>query len=296
MGGKHKSQMANHNPATGILFMLLGTVLYTTTDALSKWLVAHYPLGQVLLLRSVTGLLLIFLAALVTGQTAQLYTARPSWHLLRSAISATLLVGMFYSIKHIPLAEFVSIVFASPFFIAILSPWLLGEPVSRHTWIAIACGFIGILLVTRPTPDHFQIAHLVMLGVAMLVALLVLTARRLAATESAYALNFYLYPVTLVIFCRWAAAEWTPPTATGWLLFLALGCSATAALGCTIQAVRHARPAIVAPIDYVRMIWVILIGYFIWDEVPGPLTWAGILIIVISGIYIVRHRGTVPEA
>ena len=284
------------NPAIGILFMLAGTFLYTTTDALSKWLVASYSIGQVLLIRSVGGILLIFLAALLAGRTAQLRTVRPAWHLLRSAISALLLVGLFYGVKHIPLAEFVSIIFASPFFIALLSPWLLGEKVSRHSWIAIACGFIGILIVTRPTPDHFHIAHLVMLGVAVLVALLVITARRLALTESSYALNFYLYPVTIIVSCRWALVDWIPPTPTDWLLFLALGCSATAALGCTIQAIRYSRPAIVAPIDYIRMIWVILIGYFIWGEIPKSLTWIGIVIIVISGVYIVSHRGTVPEA
>ncbi|MBF8268657.1 MAG: hypothetical protein HW386_366 [Gammaproteobacteria bacterium] len=241
-------------------------------------------------------MLLIFLAALLLGRTEQLRTTRPAWHLLRSAISALLLVGLFYGVKHIPLAEFVSIVFASPFFIALLSPLLLGEKVNKHSWIAIGCGFIGILLVTRPTLDHFHIAHLVVLGVSVLVALLVITARRLALTESPYALNFYLYPVTMIVFCQWAMTDWIAPTKTDWLLFLALGCSATAALGCTIQAIRYARPAMVAPIDYIRIIWVILIGYFVWGEIPEPLTWVGIVIIVISGVYIVSHRGTVPEA
>ena len=284
-----------HNPAIGIIFMLLGTLLYTTTDALSKWLVASYSIGQVLVIRSVAGIVLIYLAAMMAGQTSQLRTSRPGWHLLRSAISAVLLVGLFFGVKHIPLAEFVAIVFAGPFFIALLSPWLLGEKVSRHSWIAITCGFIGILTVTRPTPDHFHMAHLVMLGVAVLVALLVITARRLAQTESSYALNFYLYPVTIIVFSHWAIVDWIPPTITDWLLFLALSCSATAALGCTIQAIRYARPAIVAPIDYIRMIWVILIGYFIWGEIPRLLTWIGIAVIVISGIYIVSHRDTAPE-
>src|SRR3970040_184406 len=133
MSHPQRSRTAMHNPAIGIIFMLLGTLLYTTTDALSKWLVASYSIGQVLVIRSVAGIVLIYLAALLAGQTSQLRTARPLWHLLRGTISAVLLVGLFFGVKHIPLAEFVAIVFAGPFFIALLSPWLLGEKVSRHS-------------------------------------------------------------------------------------------------------------------------------------------------------------------
>ena len=79
-----------------------------------------------------------------------------------------------------------------------------------------------------------------------------------------------------------------------WLLFALLGISQTAALGCYIEALRLARPAVIAPLDYLRMIWTIIVGYLIWQELPDPYTWTGIIIIVASGIYIVRHTYVSP--
>ncbi|MFQ5660221.1 MAG: DMT family transporter [Gammaproteobacteria bacterium] len=292
MQGKHN---AHHNPAMGIFFMLLATVLFSASDALGKLLTGIYPVVQVTWIRSVLGLLFIGSYAITTKRTGQLITGKHGWHLLRSLLSTLLLLGIFFSLKHIPLAEVVSIAFSTPFIVALLSPAFVHEKVSMQSWIAIATGFTGILIIVRPTPDHFHIAHLVMLGFATSAALLILTARRLALTESAVSLNFYLYPVTIIITSFWAHAVWVMPTITDWLLFVCLGFFATSALGCIIQAMRYARPAVVAPIDYVRIIWTIIVGYLFWHEIPDPVTWIGIAIIVISGIYIVSHGRTVPE-
>jgi len=202
---------------------------------------------------------------------------------------------IFYALKYIPIAEYVSLTFAAPFIIALMSPLVLKEKVSTHSWIAIWLGFIGILIVLRPTPDHFHIGHLAALSVAVSIAALSITARFLAKTESPTALNFYIYPVNILISAYWAIDGWVAPSGSDWLIFIMLGTTATTALGCFIQSLRYAMPAVVSPIDYARMIWMISIGYVIWGEVPTPITWLGIVIIIASGIYVVSHGKKMPE-
>lgn len=284
-----------HNLALGISFILIGTVFIALTDALGKWLTASYPIMQVAWVRGIVGIFLIAAFALATGRTRQLRTHQPGWHLLRGAISVVTMICLFYGLKHIPLAEFIAIVFSAPFFIALLSPRFLHEHVSRRSWIAIGIGFAGILLVAHPTPGHFHPAHVATLTVTALVAVLVVSARYLSTSETPLALNFYMYPFNVIVPAWWALTDWVTPTATDWLLFLAIGITSTLAVSCGLQAMRHARPATIAPLDYVRLVWITLLGYFIWGELPGPITWIGIVVIVAAGIYVVTHGRAIPQ-
>lgn len=286
---------SNHHPVLGISYMAIGTLFFSMSDALGKWLTAIYPIIQISWIRSVLGIVIIVLYAVFSHRREQLRTSKPGWHLARSILSTGVMLGIFYGLKYLPLTEFVSIVFAAPFIIALLSPRFLNEPVASHSWLAIIIGFTGILIVLRPTPSHFHMAHLATLAVAASIAFLVLTARRLSTSESPVALNFYIYPFNIVVCFYWAVSDWVMPSATDWLLFIALGASSTAALVCFLQAMRYAQPAVVAPMDYIRIIWTALISYYIWQEIPDAFTWLGIAVIVASGMYIVSHGKSIPE-
>lgn len=284
-----------HQPVTGISFMLLSTIFFSVSDALGKWLTATYPITQICFIRSAIGMLILLTMMSFSSRLSNLKTKRPLWHISRSILSALVVFAMFYGLKNIPLAEFVSLCFGIPFFIAIVSPWFLKEKTSKQSWLAIAIGFIGIIIILRPSPEHMHLAHLVTLLLAFTVAILAVSARYLGDTENFYSINFYLYPVGLVIFGFDSVQVWVQPQPLHWLALISLGVCTTIALGCYIQANRYARPSVVAPIDYVRMLWTILLGYFIWREVPDVYTWVGMSIIIISGIYVVSHMGTVPE-
>ncbi len=274
--------------------MILATVFLCLSDVLGKWLTATYPVVQVTWMRSAFGICTILFAATVTSSLGQLQTRRPAWHVGRSIVSSTMVLGIFYGLKHIPLAEFVALTFSVPFFVALLSPWLLKETVSKQSWIAIILGFLGVLFVLRPTPGHFHLAHLATLGMSLLISLMLISARYLSTTETRWSLNFYLPVAGIIMFSYPTLVYWTGPTHVDWLLFALLGISQTVALGCYIEALRLARPAAIAPLDYLRMIWTIIVGYLIWQELPDPYTWLGIIIIVASGIYIVRHTYVSP--
>ena len=269
--------------------MLLSSVFFTASDVLGKFLIADYPLAEVTWLRSVFGLAILIVISMALGQSNRLRTRNPGWHAFRSCLSVVLLPAIFYGLNHIPLAEFIAIIFAAPFFVAILTPLLLHERVAGKAWLAIGMGFCGILIVTRPTPDHFHIAHLTTLFCAASTATLSVTARRLIKADSLFALNFYLYPAGILVYFFPTIQNWRAPDPLDWLLFVALGFTATAALWCVILAVRHARPAFVAPIDYIRIIWTIAVGWLFWNEIPDSTTWLGILVIAACGLYIVTH-------
>ena len=269
--------------------MLMATVFFCLSDVLGKWLTAIYPIVQVTWMRSAVGICALLVAAAATSNLGRLKTRRPAWHAGRSIVSSTMVLGIFYCLKHIPLAEFVALTFSVPFFIALLSPWLLKEKVAKQSWFAITLGFIGVLFVLRPTPDHFHIAHLTTLVMSLLISLMLVSARYLSTTETGWSLNFYLPFAGIIMFSYPTLVFWTDPTTIDWSLFVMLGVSQTAALGCYIEALRLARPAVMAPLDYIRMIWTIIVGYAIWQEIPDQYTWTGIILIVASGIYIVRH-------
>lgn len=275
--------------------MFIATLIFACADSLAKHLTSELPLVQLAWLRTLIGLVLLLLFAKGTNRLHQLKTQKPAAHFLRSILGTIMLLGVFYGLKHIPLAEVTAIVFSTPITVALFSPILLKEKVSRKSWIAIGIGFLGVLIVARPTPDHFHLAHLVTFCYSTGIAFLIISARRLAKTETALALNIYLYPLMLVISFYWVLTDWVTPTTGQWLLIFFLGLTATAALGFVMQAMRYAKPAVVAPIDYFRMVWSLSLGYIFWSEVPASITWVGIAIIVLSGIYIASHGRIVPE-
>ncbi len=130
---------------------------------------------------------------------------------------------------------------------------------------------------------------------AFAIAYLSISARSLAKTETSISLNLYIYPANIVISAWWALHEWVQPGWQDWGWFVILGFTSTAALGCFIQSLRYAKPAVVAPIDYARMIWMVALGFFVWGEIPALNTWVGIVIIVASGIYVVTHGKKIPD-
>lgn len=282
-------------PLYGILFMLLSTVCISIADAIGKWLTADYPFIQGAWLRSLIGLMIVGMFAAYHGMLPQLKTSRPGWHGVRSVLTSLAIILIFYGLKNIPLAEYTAIIFAMPFVVAALSSRFLEDGVTKQEWLAIVTGFIGILIVLRPTPDHFHIAHVTTLIAAVCLGILFVSARHLTATESTLSLNFYLHAFNSVVCIYPALSSWVMPTLFDAFLFFALALCGTLGIGCAIQAVHYAKPSTVSPIDYVRLIWTTLLGYVFWKEIPAPLTWIGIVIIVISGIYIVRHARRVPE-
>lgn len=297
MRGMNDTTTSNTNrhdrPITGALYMLAGTLLFALADALGKVVTNSYPFQQAVWLRCMFGMFMVGGLMLLARQPFR--SSRPGAHLARSLAGIVLTLGIFAGLKYIPLAEVTSIVFASPLMVALYSSLVLREHISRGSLVAIVLGFLGVLLVVRPTPGHFHIAHLYMLGFATASAFLALSARRLLHSESALALNFYVYPATALLTAPGALGAWVSPDWQGWGLFLLLSLFATLALYCVTKAMLSARPSQMAPIDYSRILWTVTLGYVVWGEFPDALTWIGITVIVACGLYIVTRPTPLPR-
>jgi drug/metabolite transporter (DMT)-like permease len=273
----------------GILLLLAGTLVVALADALAKWLTATYPTSQIIFVRATTGLVLVTLFILVFGNFRDLRSRRLHWHGTRAALITVTMLGVYYALAHIPMVEVEAIGHAAPFFVGLLSPWFVRERVTGHNWLAIAVGFVGILIILRPDPERFHIAHVYMCFCAMSYALLILIARKISDTESVLAINFYIYPLTVVVAGGIASTVWVAPTPADWGMFLLQGVFATTATLLFIAGVKQVEAALAATLDYTTLIWVSVIGFAVWGESPDLLTAAGILLIVASGIYVVRH-------
>lgn len=274
----------------GIALMCLGVLCMVGLDICAKWLLQRYGIAQLVLLRCAFSAALIFWYGLVRSGRGALATRRPQWHLLRSLLMSGSMFAFFYALPRIPLADVLTYAFAAPLIVTALSRPLLGEHVGPWRWLAVLCGFAGVLVVLQPGAGLVDPAALFALAGAALYALLSLSARHLSETESTIALSLYLFPLPMLISAPFAARAWLEPTAVEWLLFAACGLFGGFAFVCMNAAFRRAPPALLVPFEYTGLVWAAAGGFLVWGEVPSARTWLGACIIIASGLAILYRE------
>jgi drug/metabolite transporter (DMT)-like permease len=235
--------------------------------------------------------LLLWIAA--SGNFGVWRTQRPLAHLWRGAIGLTTLCLGFSALAFLPLAEATTIGFAAPLFAVMLSALVLGEAVGRYRWSAVAIGFVGMLVVMRPEGRHLPPTGLLLAAFAAFGAgIVTITIRQVGRTESTQTtvLWFTLFSilVTGALMPFFAQAH----DGRAWLLLLALGAVGGTSQICLTASLRFAPVAVVAPFDYVQLIWSVLLGWLVFAQQPLATTWAGAAIIMGSGLYTLyrEHR------
>jgi len=273
---------------------MLGVASGLGLDLCAKWLLADYSLPQFVFLRSIFGLLFFLFTARFYGGLGSLKTSRWKWHLLRTLLATGAMFGFFYGLSQMPLVNALTIAFTAPLFVTGLSVPFLGEHVGWRRWLAVVLGFIGVLIVLRPGEGMFTPAAIGVIFAALCYAGLALTARKLAATESSFALAVYVVTGPFLVSAILIQGEYAPPTAGGWLFFVLAGlCSALAWVG-IVGGYRRAPPAMLAPFEYTALIGAAIAGYLIWDEVPDAWVITGGVVIIATGLFIVyREIGNV---
>ena len=275
-------------PRAAIGWMLAATLLFAGMNAAAKALGTGYSALQLIFFRNLFALLPLAVALIRrNGSVAHLHTRRPLGHALRAVAGLASLACFFYAYARLPLAIVSAISFAAPFCVATLSRPLLGEPVGRRRLAGIVIGFVGILVIVRPTA-RLELAVAAAIAATLLYALVMIFMRQLNRTEQPAAIVFYYLISSVALSGVALPVVWTTPDLTGWLLFLSLGLfGGFAQLAMTI-AFRHGDAALVAPFDYATILWSTLIGGFGWHEWPGPRLWLGIAIVVGSGLWLAR--------
>ena len=278
--------------ARGAAHMLAGVLLFSIMDAMVKWLVADYPVHQIVFFRTVFALLpcLYFIAR--SGGLATLRTRRPLVHVVRGLIGLAAMGCYFYAFALMDLADAKAILFSAPLFMTVLAIPLLGEKVGIYRWSAVLVGFLGVMVIVKPTGDMLQVGAIAAIGGAVLYALAVITVRHLSATDSAASITFY-FTLTgaLAGTAMVAAFGWVTPPPADLALLACVGIIGGVGQYSLTQAFRYAEAAAIAPLEYLSMVGALILGYLVWNDIPSLDVFAGIALVVASGLFILfRER------
>lgn len=298
---------------TGILCALAGSAVFSINDVAVKSLSGAYALHQVILIRALIGMTFLFtLMALTRAPFRQLCTTRPRSQLLRVTFVMVSNVTYFLGLAVLPLADAVAIAFVSPLIVTILSVLILHEPVGPRRWAAVAAGFVGVIIMLRPGSGVFEPAAILVLISALCYACMNLLTRHMKATESAFALSFYVQigfvivstTMGLVFSDGHLAGSSNPATAfllRGWFwppigdwpVFITSGLSVVIGGLLVTQAYRLGEAALIAPFEYVGMPMAIFWGALIFNTWPDITASIGIALIIGAGLYTLWREGRV---
>ncbi len=273
----------------GILYMLASVLLFSLQNVTVKWLAQRYPIAQMVFFRSAFSLLPVALLVWRAGGVAVLRTQRPLAHLLRSALWGGSLAAAFASYQLLTLADAVSLSFAAPLFLTALSWPLLRERVGRHRWSAVIVGFLGVLVMARPTGGGNPVGIACGVLNALFGALGSIAVRGLSRTERSTAVVFYMGLFMSLFALPLLPFAWVTPGPLDLLALCSLGLVGGIGQYWTTQALFYAPAAAIAPFNYSALSWGLLLGFLFWHEVPDRATLVGATVVTLSGLYIL-HR------
>lgn len=276
--------MPSPDSRLGILIALLGMFLFALNDVMGKWLVATYSVGQVLMLRSAAALIVLAPFLWVT-RTRLWPLERPRLQIARVAASSFEVYAFYFAVASLPLADVMTYWLAGPIYVAALSPLFLREPVGPWRWGAILVGFVGVVIALQPGSQAFSLPMLVSLIGSTAFAFMVVTARLLRGTPDA-ALVFWQTAGAGVAGALIAHTGWVTPTSWDFGLLCLLGVVAMLAHMMIARSLKLADAATIAPLEYTLLLWAILFGWLVFDEIPKPAVFIGAALITGAGLVI----------
>ncbi len=276
--------------AKGAWCMIIGALLLTTQDAISKWMTTDYHAGEILFYRGFFTFIPIAFFVARAGSWRILATRNLTETLVRAALGTATSIFVVLSFIALPLATALAIIFLSPILLTALSVPILGERVGWRRWVAVFVGFVGVLLIVRPDGSGLAIYYLVPLFTAFLGTFRDIVTRRMAGGDSSVSILFYSMAVAIVvgaISLPLFGTQW--PDLSDWGLFAAAGTMIGLSHLLTIQALLYAPGGTVAPFKYLSLVYAAGIGYLVWGDVPDAWKIAGAVLIVGAGLFIL-HR------
>ena len=298
---------SDRSPLVGAAWAIGAAAFFSTNDMLIKFLSGGYALHQVVLIRSLFGLaFLLGLAWAMSGGWRALGTRRLGMQALRGLAVVFANMCFFLGLAALPLAEAVAVFFVAPLLVAVFSVVFLGETVGPRRWAAIAVGLAGVGIVLRPGTEAFQIAALLPLGAALGYAMLHILTRHLGDTETALGLAFYVQIVFLATSVGFGLAlgdgrfagsghpslefmfrAWTLPPFPDLGIMAVVGFLSAAGGYAISEAYRRSEAAMVAPFEYIAMPLSVFWGFTVFGEWPDAAAWAGIVLILASGLVLI---------
>ena len=275
---------SRRNTLVGIGFMLLSVMLFSLSGAIGKWLVGAYPMGEALLIRSFTALVLLAPFLWREGLSAFTTAPRPRLQVLRAMISTIEIVCFFWSVGYLPLADVITFYLAVPIYVTALAPFVLNEHVGWRRWAAVLIGFAGVLLALKPSTAALTAPALVALAGSVLYAVSLIITRVLRNTANVVLVSSQV--ATTAAFGLIAAPfGWVAPPLGDFALMVLFGVLAMGGLPCLNMALRRAPASVVVSYQYTT-VWGVVLGYLIFGDEPRAHVIAGAGIIIAAGLFI----------
>ena len=275
----------------GIGLMIAAVSTFAVMDTIAKWLSQSYPVPAVVWARYISQVLVMVVLLGPRYRAGLVRTKRPGLQILRGFVLVSSTILFFNAISRMPIAEASAITFISPLILTAMSVFLLKERVKPSTWIAVAVGFAGVLVIIRPGSGIFSTAAVLPIATALFFAAYQLLTRKLAGVDSTIATLFISALVGAVVMCFVVPFFWQP-LLSAWHagLLLLMGFLASAGHFMLIRAFEKAPASTLAPFVYAQLAAVLLLGYLVFGTFPDTWSLVGMGLIVASGAYVVLRQ------
>ncbi|MDO6762409.1 DMT family transporter [Agarivorans sp. 1_MG-2023] len=285
--------MLQHNPTEqpaglfavqnkGIALALVSTALFVVIGGLVRLLSERIHVFEILLFRQLIFVLMLS-PAIYVGWQGLLKPRFITWHFARICAAFVALSVSFTVVANIPLADATALGFTKVLFVALISKYVLAEQVNVQRLLVIGLGFAGVLLVIQP---RFAEASMLYVGLGLLAALgaavAVICVKKLSGLDSTTNILAYQAIFVGLLAAVGAWFYWTTPSWADLGLLLAVGVLSSVAQWFGVTAYKHGEANVVANIEYVKMVYAILLGYYLFDEVPNKLAIAGAVLLKLS--------------
>ena len=284
-------------------FKLISALMFAALSAFVRQLSDAIPVGQLVFFRSACAIPPVLLIYAYRGELASaVYTSRPLGQLGRGALSVGGMFTNFSALARLPLADATAISFASPLITVALAAVILKERVRAYRWTAVLVGFAGVIVMLVP---HFDVGHYAAAGAAAaatigsLLALVsafcnagtVIQTRRLTQSETTSSIVFYFSLVTALAGAVTLPFAWHTPTGSELAMLVSLGIFGGIGHIFLTESYRFATASVIAPFDYSAMLWALLLGYWMFGELPSALVYVGATIVAGAGLFVIwRER------
>ena len=274
----------------GAATLMLAAFGFVVMISLIKLAGERLTVVQILFVRQ--SVMLLFLAPGIARDLPHaLSTGRPGLQLVRISLALVAMLCGFTAVINMPLADATALGFAKSFFVTIFAVAILGETVGVHRWSAVALGFLGVLVMVRPGSEGASLHGLLALAGAAAAGGVMVVIRLLSRTESTHSILLYQALGVGLVMSVPAYLWWQAPTAQEWLLLAAIGVVSFFAQKANVMAYTWGEASMLASLDYVRLLYATVLGWWLFDTLPGVTTWIGAGIIVLASVYTVwRER------
>jgi len=282
---------------TAILFKVLSTACFAVMSAFARGLGEIFPVGQVVFFRSFVAVLpVVMFYAWRNELWTAMHTRRPLGHLARGLFGVAAMFCGFAALARMPIADVTAIAFSSPLIIVALAGVLLGERVRIYRWSAVIVGLFGVVVMLAPHLSFGSIGAddagpILAVMNAILAAFAYIQIRRLTASETTSSIVLYFFLISSLVSLATLPLGWVWPDSRQLLYLCLMGVAGGIGQLFMTESYRYAQASLTAPFDYASIIWAVILGYFAFGEVPGWNVWAGAIIVIIAGLFVIwRER------